>query len=468
MIKDRDYQINAIQGVRNAIFNGSKRVLVQASTGAGKTHIAARIIESAVNKGKRVLFVAHRKEIIGQSSLKLDSMDIDHGIIMADHPRYKPTELVQVASVQTLRVRHKPKADIVFFDEAHLSVSKSFLDLVEHYKESIIIGLTATPVRTDGRGLGEIYQHMTQVVPMRELIEQGFLVQPRVFAPFIPNLGNFKVVRGDYDATQVAAEMDKSSITGDIVKHWKQHAQGRSTICFASSVAHSEHIADEFNANGITAKHLDAKTPAHLRDKIIHDFKIGKFKVLSNMGILIEGFDYPETSCVILARPTQSVTIYLQAVGRGMRTACGKDDVIILDHAGLTHSHGFVTDDREWSLDGRKKKSRKNAEDKALSVHICVKCFCAYSKQEHPDACPECGKETEKRAIIEVDTDAELVEISPLEIKAQKRMELVQARTIEELVALGRARNYQYPVQWAQRIIEQRNAWQNKKRGVML
>jgi superfamily II DNA or RNA helicase len=187
------------------------------------------------------------------------------------------------------------------------------------------------------------------------------------------------------------------------------------------------------------------------------------------MGILIEGFDYPETSCVILARPTQSVTIYLQAVGRGMRTACGKDDVIILDHAGLTHLHGFVTDDREWSLDGRKKKSRKNAEDKALSVHICVKCFCAYSKQEHPDACPECGKETEKRAIIEVDTDAQLVEIVPKEvIKAQKRMELVQARTLEELVDLGRSRGYQYPVQWAKRIIEQRNAWQNKKRGVLL
>jgi len=468
-MKDRDYQINAIQGVRNIIAGGSKRVLVQASTGAGKTHIAARIIESAVNKGKRVLFVAHRKEIIGQSSLKLDSMDIEHGIIMADHPRYKPTELVQVASVQTLRVRHKPKADIVFFDEAHLSVSKSFLDLVEHYKESIIIGLTATPVRTDGRGLGEIYQHMTQVVPMRDLIEQGFLVQPRVFAPFVPNLGNFKVVRGDYDATQVAAEMDKSSITGDIVKHWKQHAQGRSTICFASSVAHSEHIVDEFNANGITAKHLDAKTPAYLRDRIIEDFKAGKFSVLSNMGIMIEGFDHPATSCVILARPTQSVTIYLQAVGRGMRTATGKNDVVILDHAGLTHSHGFVTDEREWSLDGKKKKSRKGENDKAPAVHVCVSCFCAYSKAEHPDACPECGKVTEKRSVIEVDTDAQLVEITPLdEIKAQKRVELVQARTLEELVALGRSRGYQYPVQWAKRIIEQRNAWQNKNRGVVM
>jgi superfamily II DNA or RNA helicase len=259
--------------------------------------------------------------------------------------------------------------------------------------------------------------------------------------------------------------MDKSSITGDIVKHWKQHANGRSTICFASSVAHSQHIVDEFNANGIIAKHLDAKTPAHLRDKIIQDFKAGKFNVLSNMGIMIEGFDHPATSCVILARPTQSVTIYLQAVGRGMRPANGKDDVIILDHAGLTHSHGFVTDEREWSLDGRKKKSKKGESDKAPAVTICESCFCAYSRQEHPNACPECGKVTEKRAIIEVDADAELVEISPLEIKAQKRMELVQARTLEELVALGRARNYQYPVQWAQRIIEQRNAWKNKNRG---
>ncbi|MEY2666376.1 MAG: hypothetical protein RLZZ384_547 [Pseudomonadota bacterium] len=468
-MKDRDYQINAIQGVRNIIAGGSKRVLVQASTGAGKTHIAARIIESAVNKGKHVLFVAHRKEIIGQTSVKLDSMEIDHGVIMADHPRYQPHDLVQVASVQTLRQRHKPKADVVFFDEAHLSVSKSFLDLVAHYKDSVIIGLTATPIRTDGRGLGEIYQDMTQVIPMRDLIEQGFLVQPRVFAPFVPNLGAFKVVRGDYDATQVAAEMDKSSITGDIVKHWKQHAQGRSTICFASSVAHSEHIVEEFNASGVLAKHLDAKTPAYLRDRIIEDFKAGKFSVLSNMGIMIEGFDHPATSCVILARPTQSVTIYLQAVGRGMRTATGKNDVVILDHAGLTHSHGFVTDEREWSLDGKKKKSRKGENDKAPAVHVCASCFCAYSKAEYPDACPECGKVTEKRSVIEVDTDAQLVEITPLdEIKAQKRVELVQARTLEELVALGRSRGYQYPVQWAKRIIEQRNAWQNKKRGMVM
>lgn len=466
MIKDRDYQINAIQGVRNAIQRGSKRVLVQASTGAGKTHIAARIIESAVNKGKRVLFVAHRKEIIGQSSVKLDSMDIEHGIIMADHPRYKPSAGVQVASVQTLRNRHKPAADLVFFDEAHLSVSKSFLDLVEHYKNAVIIGLTATPARTDGRGLGEIYQDMVQVVPMRELIELGFLVQPRVFAPFVPNLGGFKVVRGDYDATQVAAEMDKSSITGDIVKHWKQYATGRPTICFASSVAHSQHIVDEFNASGITAKHLDAKTPSYLRDQIIDDFKAGKFNVLSNMGIMIEGFDHPATSCVILARPTQSVTIYLQAVGRGMRPATGKNDVVILDHAGLTHSHGFVTDEREWSLDGRKKKSKKSESEKAPSVTICPSCFAAYSRQEHPNACPECHLATETRNAIEVDTDAQLVEIVPLdEIKAQKRMELVQARTLEELIDLGYARKYQYPVQWAKRILEQRNAWKNKNRG---
>ena len=281
MLIDRHYQVSAINGVRENVKQGVKRILLQAATGAGKTHISSRIIESAVVKGSRVLFVAHRAELILQTSKKLASMGIKHGIIMAGFKQFDAP--VQVASVQTLINRDKPLADIVFFDEAHLSVSKSFMSLVDHYKDSIIIGMSATPTRLDGRGLGEIYHSMVQVVPVRELINQGFLVKPRVFAPFTPDMTGVKTSKGDYDATQTAQVMNKAKITGDIIEHWLQHAKGRQTICFASSVEHSKHIVDCFNSAGIVVRHLDGTTPKQERDETLKAWGNQEFDVLSKM-----------------------------------------------------------------------------------------------------------------------------------------------------------------------------------------
>ncbi len=465
MIKLRDYQENSIDGLITSIRGGNKKILLQASTGAGKTIVASSMIQRAVAKGNQCLFIAHRKEIISQTSEKLDTFGIDHGVIMSGHTRHKPANPVQLASIQTLSNRHKPHADLVIIDETHLACSASFQKIIEHYSGAIIIGLTATPTRLDGRGLGEIYTDMVQVVPMRRLIDDGHLVQPRVFAPFTPDLAKFKTVRGDYDATQVADEMDSASITGDIIKHWTAHAAGRKTICFASSVAHSQHIVDEFNAAGISAKHLDGTTNAALRDKTLQDWRDGQFHVLSNMGLFIEGLDVPEASCCILARPTQSVTIYLQAVGRVMRPAKNKTDCIILDHAGLTHSHGLVDEEREWSLDGKKKKSRKNDAEKAPSVTICDGCFAAYSRAEHPEKCPECGKETKHTAReVEVDSDAQLIELTPemmSAIKARKKDEFVAAKTIEQLRELAAQRGYKPG--WAEHQMRQRNEWKAKR-----
>jgi superfamily II DNA or RNA helicase len=306
---------------------------------------------------------------------------------------------------------------------------------------------------------------MVQVVSMRRLIDDGHLVQPRVFAPFMPDLGKFKTVRGDYDVTQVADEMDKLTITGDIVKHWQQYAFERKTICFASSIAHSLHIVETFNAAGISARHLDGSTNAALRDKTLNEWRDGKFHVLSNMGLFIEGLDVPAASCCILARPTQSMTIYLQAVGRVMRPSAGKIDCIILDHSGLTHTHGLVDEEREWSLEGKKKKSSKSDSETTPSVRICEECFAAYSRSEHPDSCPECGKVTENNGRkIEVNEDEQLVELTPEmmnTMRERKKMELKSARTKEELVELGKSRKYKYPVQWADRILGTRQEWAN-------
>lgn len=470
MIILRDYQNNSIGGLVNSVRNGHKQILLQASTGAGKTIIASSMIQRAVSKGNKCLFIAHRKEIISQTSDKLKSFGIEHGVIMAGHSGYSPLLPVQLASIQTLMNRSRPHADLVIIDETHLACSASFKKIIEHYQGSVIIGLTATPIRLDGRGLGEIYSDMVQVVPMRRLIDDGHLVQPRVFAPFTPDLKRFKTVRGDYDATQISEEMDKASITGDIVKHWQSHATGRKTIVFASSISHSQHIVDEFTSNGISARHLDGTTPAHLRDKTLQEWREGKFHVLSNMGLFIEGLDVPEVSCCVLARPTKSLTIYLQAVGRIMRPAKNKTDCIILDHAGLTHEHGLVDDDREWSLEGKKKKSRKGSEEKAPAVTVCDSCFAAYSRAVSPDACPECGKVTERKVReIEVNADQNLIELTPdmiQAIKARKQSEMKNARTEAELIELGKSRGYKYPAQWAGHVMKQRQQWQAQRGGV--
>jgi DNA repair protein RadD len=239
-----------------------------------------------------------------------------------------------------------------------LSCSASYTQLLEEYPKAVFIGLTATPVRLDGRGLGEIYGDIVEVVPMANLIADGHLVKPRVFAPFTPDMKNVRTVKGDYDATQAAEVMNQKQITGDIIKHWQHSAAGRKTIVFASSVLHSKNIVEAFMKAGISAKHLDANTPANERDQALQDWREGKFMVLSNMGLFVEGLDVPAASCCILARPTKSVTIYLQAVGRIMRPHESKTDCIILDHAGLTYEHGFVEMPRIWRLDGKKKRGK--------------------------------------------------------------------------------------------------------------
>jgi superfamily II DNA or RNA helicase len=283
MIELRPYQNTAIENLRASIRAKNSRVLLQAATGAGKTIIASEMIRRAIVKQKNVLFIAHRKEIINQTSGKLDNFEIDHGVIMANHER-KNDYAVQVASIQTLMRRDKPEADLVIIDEAHLSCSASYKAIVEHYADATIIGLTATPIRLDGKGLGEIYSDIIQVVPMAQLIEEGFLVKPRVFAPFTPDMKGVKKSKGDYDASETAKLMDRKEITADIVKHWIESANDRKTIVFASSVEHSKNIVTEFIGAGISAKHLDANSPATERDQTLQDWRDGKFTVLSNMG----------------------------------------------------------------------------------------------------------------------------------------------------------------------------------------
>ena len=420
-IKLRPYQLDVINKCTIAFQQGHSRFLIRASTGAGKTIIAAEFIDRITKQGNSVLFLAHRKEIINQTSQKLDAFNIEHGVIMANHPR-KNNHAVQVASIQTIsrRLNNLPPATVIFIDEAHLSCSKSYKEIKVLYPDAVIIGLTATPVRSDGKRLGEMYSTIIECVEMQQLIKENHLVQPRVFAAHTPDMTRVAISKGDYDATETAAVMDDAGITGDIITTWQKHADQRKTICFAASVQHSKNIVIEFEKTGISARHLDATTPAAERDKTLNDWRDGAFHVLSNMGLFIEGLDVPAASCVILARPTKSLTVYMQAVGRVMRPHETKTDCVVLDHAGLTACHDFVDIPRKWTLEPTAKAKRNDAP--VTSVTTCTECFCAYSRKQHKQ-CPECGHELEiaEAAVAEVHADGELIEFTADMRQAQKQ-----------------------------------------------
>ena len=216
--------------------------------------------------------------------------------------------------------------------------------VVEAYPDARIIGLTATPCRMDGRGLGNVFQELVQCPDVAELTRMGFLVPAKVFAPVRPNLKGVRVRAGDYVEGDLAQRVNTNKLVGDIAQHWFRLGERRKTVVFAVNVAHSLHIRDEFRKAGVLAEHLDGTTPREHRKRILKELATGKINLISNVGVLGEGWDCPEVSCAILARPTKSLGLFRQMIGRILRPAPGKTDAIVLDHAGGVFAHGLPDD----------------------------------------------------------------------------------------------------------------------------
>jgi superfamily II DNA or RNA helicase len=304
-----------------------------------------------------VLVVAHRREIITQTSDKLHANGVRHGIIMAG-VKSRPLNFVQVASIQTLWARavrrasmELPKVELLVIDECHHCPAKTYRKIVDAYPNAILLGLTATPCRGDGRGLGGIFEVIIECPQVAELIEQGYLVKTRVYAPVIPDLKGVRVAKGDYVEDELAARMDRPELVGDIVTHWHKFGERRKTVCFATSVQHSIHLRDEFIKSGVRAEHIDGRTPKPERDAALARLASGEIEVICNCMVLTEGWDMPEVGCCILARPTKKMGLYRQMIGRVLRTAGRKTDAIILDHSGAVYRHGFAEDPVAWTLD---------------------------------------------------------------------------------------------------------------------
>lgn len=359
----RPYQESAIEAARQRIREGHRSVLVVCPTGGGKTVVASSVIQSAVLRGGRVLFLAHRRELIDQTSDKLRRFGVPHGIIMGGRARALQ-EPVQVASVQALarNIEVVARTTLAVVDEAHhVTEGNTYGKILAACPQAKILGLTATPWRLDGKTLDDAFLSHVIVETPRGLRDQGYLVPVCGYEYRAAKVEGVAVRAGDFAASELSEAVRDKVLYGNIVTEWREHAGNARTLVFAVSVEHSLELRDAFRAGGVAAEHLDADTPLAERADILARLRAGDVRVVCNVGVLTEGFDEPSVSCVVLARPTLSTSLYLQMVGRALRPVClachqavswgdaqcpwcqslaVKREARIHDHAGCLAKHG--------------------------------------------------------------------------------------------------------------------------------
>lgn len=409
----RPHQVNALNALKASIKAGNTRPMVQAPTGAGKTILAAAIVDGARRKGNRVTFVVPAISLIDQTVQRFWAEGIrDVGVIQADHPMTNPSMPVQVASVQTLQNRnlnHIPDANVIVIDEAH-KWFKFYEAWMTAWSARLFIGLSATPWT---KGLGKWYDELIVAATTQDLIDTGYLSDFRVFAPSHPDLSKVRTVAGDFHEGDLAEVMGESRIMSDVVRTWLERGRGRNTLCFAVDRAHARKLQEDFKAHGVRAEYIDAFTPLHERDQIAKALHAGQVEVVCNVGCLTTGIDW-DVRCIILARPTKSEMLFVQMIGRGLRIAEGKQDCLILDHSDTHLRLGFVTDIHHDTLDtGAHKQSKTQEREKPLPKD-CPSC--GFVKAPGVSLCPHCGFKPQRQSQVEA-KEGELAELD----KARKR-----------------------------------------------
>lgn len=450
-IELRDYQFDMYQEGRELVRAGARTIVFQASTGAGKTALAAYILAQAIAKGSHVHFWVHRRELVRQSLLAMDRAGVRCGVIRAGYPiNDAPAQVVMIPSLPR-RLNKIRKPDLIVIDEIHHAASKTLSTLIEAFPNAVILSLTATPWRLDGRGLRPWFEKMVLGPPMSWLIENGWLAPYRMFCPSQLDLSDVHITAGDYNRGELSAAMGKTTVVGDAVAHYKKYVPGKRGLVFAWSIEASKEIVARFNAAGIPAAHVDGETEDRTRDRAIDRFTSGELKILSNVDLFGEGVDVPALDAVFDLTPTRSLTRYLQRCGRALRPSEGKAAAFLFDHSHNSSRHGLPDEDREWSLDGVKRKK------KSLNPPSLVRCcpVCQEVSSLRVRVCP-CGQLLVQTRELEHDEHAELTEVDPGVLRRGHEMTAKEEREYQYLVKMGRRKRYPYPEKWATHVIQGR------------
>lgn len=427
----RPYQAELINNIRHSIKHGHKSIVSVLGCGGGKSVIQAEIARSATDKGNRVLFLVHRKELCEQITNTFTAQGVD-------------MDLCSVSMVQTVS-RHIEKIQapkIIITDEAHHSTANTYKKIYNAFPDALRLGFTATPCRLNAGGLGEVYEDLITSVSTRWLIDNHYLSPYKYYSVKLADTSGLHVKAGDYKADEVAELMQNSEIYGETVKQWERLAKDKKTIAYCASVEAAEETAEQFRQAGYTAASLSGSTPKELRARIMQDFRDSKIMILTNCELFGEGLDVPDCECTVLLRPTQSLTLYIQQSMRSMRYMPDKT-AIIIDHVGNCYLHGLPDDDREWSLESKAKQANM------VKIRECPMCFSVYPPTKQK--CPYCGyaavKEIQRKdkAVVEID----LVEMQRQEdIKNTKYSDLT-AESWSDVERIRKARGYK--IQWAVR-----------------
>jgi DNA repair protein RadD len=431
----RDYQADLFDRIHGALRRRVRSPLVVSPTGSGKTALFCYLAHRAELAGSATIILVHRRELITQTSATLTRFGVSHGIIQPGVAP-DPGKLVQLAMVQTAarRLDRLGNTRLIICDEAHHFPAGQYRAVIKALPAAKVIGFTATPLRLDGKGLGDYFDEIIPGPSVEWLMQNGHLCRPRYFAP--PMGADMKGVKkrgGDYAADQLAEAMTSARITGDAVGHYQRLTPGTRAVAFCVNIRHAEHVAGMFNAAGIPAGIIKGDMTTDARRGIVADLAEGRVRVMVSVDVVSEGFDLPSVETAILLRPTQSLGLYLQQIGRILRPAPGKT-ATILDHAGNISKHGLAEDEREWSLEGQDKK-KKPAE--ASTHRQCAGCYAMYPRLL--TACPECGWTPPPPEPKEFEhSDEELVEIR----RQPVQMLLAEAKTRADLKLIAKAKGY--------------------------
>lgn len=502
MVSLRPYQQELLDGIRSEMRKGHRRIVAIMPTGAGKGTTIAAMVRGAADKGMRTLILAHRAELIDQLSETASRWGVSHGVIAAGRSM-DFSQLVQVGSVQTVvrRLDKIPAPQLIIQDEAHhVLTGNTWGRIINRWPDAYLVGKTATPSRSSGEGLGEghggFFTSMVLGPDTGWLTANGFLAPAKVFSPpGALDASRMRTRMGDFRMDDAEAQLQEGGIMGDAVTHYQRHIFPGTAIAFCCSVAHAEAVAEAFVAQGIRARSVDGTMDKTERRKLIEALGTGEVQVLTSCMIISEGTDVPSVSGAILLRPTQSLSLYLQMVGRCLRPAPGKTHAVINDHVGNSLRHGLPSDPREWSLEGRTKKDR----DAAPPVKVCPGCFACIPSAAR--TCPECDHafETEVRefAVIEGDLvertfqqgevvewlrdgrwqggwtvhhllvdsivirrptfqDFEVRSVPGHQLRYPLKRDRAGAQTLDDLIAIGRQRGMNNPAGWARHVMAAR------------